>query len=380
MLPLAPLFPWAEGRNAVRKWSLVLIGLLLAVALTAAACGGGGGGESSPTATATTTATASETPSVQEAPLSTQEIVKRLRPSVVHILTEPASLDVFGQVQPTEGVGTGIVIDTQGHIVTNNHVVFLDSNQPARRITVTLSDGRKLAARLVGGDEPTDLAILQIEAENLTPAVLGDASKLEVGEEVVAIGHALNLPGGPTVTRGVVSAKDRLIQEDPYMIPGAIQTDAAINPGNSGGPLVNSAAEVVGITTQVIRGNAEGLGFAIAIDTAKPIVQELIVKGRVERGILGIRFINITPEIAEEFDLPVQSGVGVGSLVGAGPAARAGLQPGDIIVKIAGEDVSNTGDLSRILTEHKGGETVTVEYYRDSQQGEVDVTLGSGGQ
>ena len=364
----------------MRKWSLVLIGLLLAVALTAAACGGGGGGESSPTATATTTATASETPSVQEAPLSTQEIVKRLRPSVVHILTEPASLDVFGQVQPTEGVGTGIVIDTQGHIVTNNHVVFLDSNQPARRITVTLSDGRKLAARLVGGDEPTDLAILQIEAENLTPAVLGDASKLEVGEEVVAIGHALNLPGGPTVTRGVVSAKDRLIQEDPYMIPGAIQTDAAINPGNSGGPLVNSAAEVVGITTQVIRGNAEGLGFAIAIDTAKPIVQELIVKGRVERGILGIRFINITPEIAEEFDLPVQSGVGVGSLVGAGPAARAGLQPGDIIVKIAGEDVSNTGDLSRILTEHKGGETVTVEYYRDSQQGEVDVTLGSGGQ
>jgi len=371
----------------VRKSSLVLASLLLAVALTATACGGGGS-ESSPTATATTTATAtataiataSETPTAQEAALSTQEIVKRLRPSVVHILTEGASLDVFGQVQPTEGVGTGIVIDTQGHIITNNHVVFLDSNQPARRITVTLSDGRKLAARLVGGDEPTDLAVLQIDAENLTPAVLGDASKLEVGEEVVAIGHALNLPGGPTVTRGVVSAKDRLIQEDPYMIPGAIQTDAAINPGNSGGPLVNSAAEVVGITTQVIRGNAEGLGFAISIDTAKPIVQELIAKGRVERGIMGIRFVNITPEIAQDLELPVQSGVGIGSLVAGGPAARAGLQPGDIIVKIAGEDVNNTGDLIRVLAEHKGGETVAVAYYRDGQQAEVNVTLGSGGQ
>ena len=367
----------------MRSSSLALVGLLVALVLTAAACGGGGGpsptatATAAPTLTATPTATASTTPTVSGAGLSTQEIVKRLRPSVAHILTEGASLDVFGQVQPTEGVGTGIIIDTLGHIVTNNHVVSLDGGRPAQRITVTLSDGRKLPASLVGGDEPTDLAVLQIEAQDLTPAVLGDASRLEVGEEVVAIGHALNLPGGPTVTRGVVSAKDRLIQEDPYMIPGAIQTDAAINPGNSGGPLVNSAAEVVGITTQVIRGTAEGLGFAISIDTAKPIVQELIAKGRVERGILGIRLINITPEIAQEFDLPVPSGVGIGSLDPTGPAARAGLQPGDIVVSIAGDDVNNSGDLIRILTEHKGGETVTVEYYRDGQRQEVDVTLGS---
>jgi serine protease Do len=376
----------------MRIGSLALVGLLLALVLTAAGCGGGGGDEASPTATATPatatpaatpavtpTAPASATPVAPGASFSTQEIVKRLRPSVVHILTEGASLDIFGQVQPTEGVGTGIIIDTEGHIVTNNHVVFLDTNQPARSITVTLSDGRKLSASLVGGDEATDLAVLQIEAGDLTPAVLGDASRLEVGEEVVAIGHALNLPGGPTVTRGVVSAKDRLIQEDPYMIPGAIQTDAAINPGNSGGPLVDSAAEVVGITTQVIRGTAEGLGFAISIDTAKPIIEELIAKGRVERGVLGIRLINITPEIAQEFDLPVESGVGIGSLDSSGPAAQAGLQPGDIIVRIAGADVNNSGDLIRILTEHKGGETVKVEYYRDDQQQEVDVTLGSQG-
>jgi S1-C subfamily serine protease len=376
----------------MRCLSLAFIGFLLALVLVATSCGGGGGGgEASPTATVTPavtsdataagtpTATASATPAVSGAPLSTQEIVKRLRPSVVHILTEGASLNVFGETQPTQGVGTGIIIDSQGHIVTNNHVVSLDTNQPAQRITVTLSDGRKLSANLVGGDEPTDLAVLQIAVEDVTPAVLGDASRLEVGEEVVAIGHALNLPGGPTVTRGVVSAKDRLIQEDPYMIPGAIQTDAAINPGNSGGPLVNAAAEVVGITTQVIRGTAEGLGFAISIDTAKPIIEELIASGRVERGVLGIRLINITPEIAEEFELPVESGVGIGPIDPTGPAAQAGLQTGDILVRIAGEDVNNSGDLIRILTEHKGGETVKVEYYRDSQRQEVDVTLGSQG-
>ena len=284
----------------MRSLRSVLVGLLVALSLTIVSCGGGGGGggEASPTPTETPAATPSATPArtataipsatpaAPGAQLSTKEIVKRLRPSVVHILTEGTSFNVFGETQPTEGVGTGIIIDADGHIVTNNHVISLDSNLPARGITVTLSDGRELSAQVVGADAPTDLAVLRITAGDLTPAALGDASRLEVGEEVVAIGHALNLPGGPTVTRGVVSATDRLIQEDPYMIPGAIQTDAAINPGNSGGPLVNSAAEVVGITTQVIRGTAEGLGFAISIDTAKPIIQELIAKGQVERGVL----------------------------------------------------------------------------------------------
>jgi serine protease Do len=375
----------------MRSLSSALVGLLVALSLTIVACGGGGGGEASPTVTATqavtpdttlarsATAVVSATPAAAGAPLSTQQIVKRLRPAVVHILTEGTSINVFGETTPTEGVATGIIIDTEGHIVTNNHVVTLETSLPAHGITVTLSDGREFSARLVGADEPTDLAVLQITADNLTPAALGDASRLEVGEEVVAIGHALNLPGGPTVTRGVVSATDRLIQEDPYMIPGAIQTDAAINPGNSGGPLVNSAAEVVGITTQVIRGTAEGLGFAISIDTAKPIIEELIANGRVERGILGIRLINITPEIAQEYDLPVQSGVGIGGLDQLGPAADAGLQVGDILVRIAGDDVNNSGDLIRILTEHKGGETVKVEYYRGGQRQEVDVTLGSQG-
>jgi serine protease Do len=362
-----------------------LSAILALVAVVAVACGGGGA-EPSPTAsptgarqvitTATAIPTAVSSPSAQGAPLTTSEIVVLLRPSVVHVLIEGTTFGVFGQAIPTEGVGTGIILDEEGHIVTNNHVVYIDSQTPAQTITVTLSDGRQFQASLVGGDSPTDLAVLKIDADNLTPAKLGDTAQLEVGDDVVAIGQALDLPGGPTVTRGVVSAKDRLIQEDPYMIPGAIQTDAAINPGNSGGPLVNTYGEVVGITTQVIRGTAEGIGFAISIDTAKPIVQELIDKGRVERGYLGVSFVNITPTIAEQFNLPVDSGVGIGSLQSGSPADRAGLKAGDVIVKAAGEDISNSGDLLNVLAQHVAGDTLTIQYYRGNSLQETNVTLG----
>jgi len=360
----------------------ILSAVFVIVAVVAVACGDDG---AEPTQTASPTATvvaspmaspeAVTTPDGGRIPLTTAEIVRLLRPSVVHILIEGTTFSVFGQPIPTEGVGTGFIIDDEGHIVTNNHVVFIDGESPAQEITATLSDGRQFQADLVGGDRPTDLAVLKIDANNLTPASLGDTAELQVGDDVVAIGHALDLAGGPTVTRGVVSAKERLIQEDPYMIPGAIQTDAPINPGNSGGPLVNMYGEVVGITTQVIRGTAEGIGFAISIDTVKPIVAELIEKGQVERGYLGINLINITPSIAEEFDLAVDSGVGIGSVQGGSPADRAGLVAGDIIVGAAGEEITNSGDLLKVLTEHRVGETVTIEYYRDGDLEEAEVTL-----
>jgi S1-C subfamily serine protease len=361
----------------------ILSGIFVVVALVAVACGGEA---AEPTQTVSPTATvvaspsaspaASITPSGERTPLATAEIVSLLRPSVVHILIEGTTFSVFGQPLPTEGVGTGFIIDEEGHIVTNNHVVFIDGERPAQEITVTLSDGRQFRASLVGGDRPTDLAVLKIDADDLTPARLGDTAQLQVGDDVVAIGHALDLAGGPTVTRGVVSAKERLIQEDPYMIPGAIQTDAPINPGNSGGPLVNMYGEVVGITTQVIRGTAEGIGFAISIDTAKPIAGELIDKGQVERGYLGINLINITPSIAKEFDLAVDSGVGVGSVQAGSPADRAGLEGGDIIVRAADEDINNSGDLLKVLTEYRAGDTVIIEYYRDGDLQEAKVTLG----
>jgi S1-C subfamily serine protease len=357
------------------RLAAILPAVFAVVAAVAVACGGD---TAEPTQTASPTASpaAVVTPSGERIPLTTAEIVRLLRPSVVHIFIEGTTFSVFGQPIPTEGVGTGFITDNEGHIVTNNHVVFIDGESPAQEITVTLSDGRQFQASLVGGDRPTDLAVLKIDADDLTPARLGDTAQLQVGDDVVAIGHALDLAGGPTVTRGVVSAKERLIQEDPYMIPGAIQTDAPINPGNSGGPLVNMYGEVVGITTQVIRGTAEGIGFAISIDTAKPIAQELIDKGRVERGYLGINLINITPSIAEEFDLPVDSGVGIGFVQDGSPAERADLRAGDIMVRAAGEEIKNSGDLLKMLTEHRAGDTVTIEYYRDGDLQEAQVTLG----
>ncbi len=308
---------------------------------------------------------------VLKAELTTAEIVRRLRPSVVYVQTEAVQLNVFSQPVPSTGVATGIVIDAKGLIVTNNHVI-----DGAQRITVSLADGRSFSATVVGGDSSTDLAILRIQADNLAPAVLGDSSQLQVGDDVVAIGQALDLPGGPTVTKGVVSALNRMIEEEGFpTIENLIQTDAAINPGNSGGPLVNTKGEVIGINTARIPGG-EGIGFAIAMDAAKPIINELIVSGRVNRGYLGISSITITPALARNFQLPVTQGVGINSVVRSSPAATAGLQAGDIIVAIGDVAVNNSTDLTRALTAYRAGEKVSVQVYRNGSKRSVEVVLG----
>jgi serine protease Do len=355
--------------------------ILLALILALSACKGGG--EQSPTPETTGTApaaTASPTsasptavPTRSGAPLSVPDIVRLLRPSVVRIQTEGASLDILGRPVPTGGVGTGVIIDQEGHIVTNDHVVSLDSGL-ASRVTVTLSDDRAVSAQIVGTDAPTDLAVLKIDATNLTPAALGDVSDLQVGEEVVAIGYALDLPGGPTVTKGVVSAKGRIIQEAPYSISDAIQTDASINPGNSGGPLVDDYGEVVGIDTAIIS-TAQNIGFAISIDLAKPLVQEIIQNGFVSRGFLGINVVDVTPSVAASFDLPVDKGIGVADVTSGSPADGAGLRVGDIIVRLGDLTINNSGDLVQALTKYRAGDTVTAVFYRDNQQQETQVTL-----
>lgn len=358
--------------------ALLLSAILVAVV---AACGGGSAGPTpastpSPAVSpAASPAVADHVPSDEEA-LYAPELVKELRPSVVHVLSEAATLDVFGQLTPTEGVGTGFIIDEEGHIVTNNHVITVDGDQPAQTITITLDDGRQFQGSIVGRDAPTDLAVLQIDAGDLTPAALGSSEALQVGDDVLAIGNALDLPGGPTVTRGVVSAKGRLIQgEGGITIPDAIQTDASINPGNSGGPLVNSGGEVVGITTAVIRGQAEGIGLAISIDSARPIVEELIDKGRVDRGFLGVTIVEVTPSLAESFGLAVDDGIGLREVQRGSPADLGGLQPGDVIVELAGQEINNSGDLFKALTEHRAGETVTVGFYRGERLLSAEVTL-----
>jgi serine protease Do len=349
---------------------------LLTAVLALSACNGGGAASPTPEATGTApvaTSSPEAVPTSSGQSLSTPDIVRLLRPSVVRVQTEGARFDILGRPVPTQGVGTGVIIDDQGHIVTNNHVVRLDSSL-ATRIVVTLSDGRTFTAEIVGTDPPSDLAVLKIDATDLTPAKLGDVSQLEVGDEVVAIGFALDLPGGPTVTKGVVSAKERVIDESPYSISNAIQTDASINPGNSGGPLVNRSGEVVGITTAII-GQAQNIGFAISIDLAKPLVQEIIDKGFVSRGFLGVNVVNVTPSIAASFNLPVDSGIGVADVEPGSPADKAGLRVNDIIVRIGDVTIANSGDLLQALTKYRAGDTVTVTFYRDGQEQDEQVTM-----
>lgn len=359
----------------------LLVPVSVIVAILAVACGGD---STSPAATPVSGVGAPEatgTPGVtdtgQGEQLDTVSIVELLRPSVVHILSEAAPIDTFGQVMPSRGVGTGVIIDAEGHIITNNHVITTDGVQPVESITVTLSDGRQFPARIVGRDQATDLAVLDIDAEGLPAAILGDSAALKVGEPVWAIGHALDLPGGPTVTSGVVSAKGRVIQTGVIGIPDTIQTDAAINPGNSGGPLVNIAGEVIGINTAIIQ-QAQGIGFAISMETAQPIVAELLENGRVERGFLGISQADITPSLAANLELPVERGVAVTAVTEGSPAAQGGLEVNDIIVRVAGEDVGNSGELLQVLFEHKAGETVEVEFFRGDQQQSTEVILGEG--
>ena len=237
--------------------------------------------------------------------LSTVQVVKILTPSVVQILTEIPSMQDFNQpTPPGMGVGTGVILDTKGNILTNNHVIA-----GAQRITVTLSNGDTYPAELVGGDVTTDLAVVRIRADGLIPARLGNSSELQVGEDVIAIGHALGLPGGPTVSKGVVSALSRTLLTGPQStMVDLIQTDASINPGNSGGPLLNTRAEVIGINTAGFQGS-QGIGFAINIDDAKVIVAQLLDNGNVKRGALGISPGNLNPGIANQLGLSVSEGI-----------------------------------------------------------------------
>ena len=290
---------------------------------------------------------------------------------MVHIQTEAVRLDQFNSPSPGVGVGTGEIIDGEGHVLTNNHVI-----EGAERILVTLSDGRAIEAELIGGDPALDLAVLRIEADGLVPIPIGKSSNLLVGDQVIAIGHALNLPGGPTITGGWVSALNRTLDiSQTVTMQNLIQTDAAINPGNSGGPLVNRDGEFVGINTAKLP-SGEGLGLAIAIDTALPLIKELIANGRIDRGFLGVSTVNITEALSRNFDLPVTFGAGIISVAPDSPAEKVGLRERDIIVAMAGKTVSNIAELDSILIGYPAGNSVEVEFFRGDTSRRVTVTLG----
>ena len=303
--------------------------------------------------------------------LATVEVVKILKPSIVQIVTESIGMGFFNQPIPSRGVGTGIVLDDRGHILTNNHVI-----QGGERITVILSNGDSFTAEVIGGDPSTDTAVIRIDADGLQPAKLGESAALEVGEDVIAIGHALGLPGGPTVSKGVISALGRSIDTDPQTtIVDLIQTDAAINPGNSGGALVNTRAEVIGINTAIIQGS-RGIGFAINIDDAKIVAAQLVDRGYVERGFLGISPVNLDAGLASRLNLSVAQGILVARVIPDQAADGAGLREADVIVELGDERITNNGELSKFLLKHTPGETVRLVYYRGTTRVVGEVTLG----
>jgi serine protease Do len=271
---------------------------------------------------------------------------------------------------PRRGLGSGFIIDQKGLVLTNNHVV-----ENADKITVKLSDEREFDAKVVGRDPKTDLAVIQInDGKGKFPAApLGDSSRLQVGEWVVAMGSPFGLDN--TLTAGVVSAKGRQIGAGPY--DNFIQTDASINPGNSGGPLVNLRGEVIGINTAIFSrtGGNLGIGFAIPINSAKEILPELINKGKVTRGWLGVSIQRITPEIAQALGLEKNQGALVSSVVEGSPAAQAGVQAGDVIVDFAGERIDDSSKLPAIVARTEVGKNVNMTVLRDKKRMPLSVKI-----
>jgi S1-C subfamily serine protease len=305
-------------------------------------------------------------------PHDIQGILQKVEPAVVAIRTGGA---VSGDQNESGGAGTGFVISSDGIIVTNNHVVEGANGE----IQVTFTDGTTKSAKVLGRSTDNDLAVLKVDATGLQFAKLGSSDKLQVGDEVVAIGNALALEGGLSVTRGIISAKDRTVPEESgATLYGVLQTDAAINPGNSGGPLVNSDGEVVGINTAIADPQeAQNVGFAIGIDTAKSVIDDLRSGKAVETAFIGVVTQQVTPTLAKEMHLKTEDGVLVRQVTAGSPAADAGIKKNDVIIALAGNAVDSPDQLGGQVRKLKPGDKVDVIYERGGEQQTVSVTIGT---
>jgi S1-C subfamily serine protease len=307
--------------------------------------------------------------------LDIQGILAKVQPSVVTIETSQSTSEgVF------DGAGSGIILSSDGLVLTNAHVIGSISE-----ITVVLPDGSQKQASLVGASPEDDLAVIQVEdVDDLTAAELGSSDDLLVGDEVIAIGNALNLGDEPTVTRGIVSAKDRDLVAEGQQLEGLIQTDAAINPGNSGGPLVNAAGQVVGINTAIVA-DAQNLGFSIAIDHAVPVIDQLkagegaINPDQAFLGVSSTELDEITPDVRETFEITVEAGAFVSEVVPGSAADDGGLQPGDVIVGVDGEDVEEASDVRDLILDHEPGDEIEIDIVRQGEEMTLDITLGRRG-
>ena len=331
---------------------------------------------------------AATVPGVPARAASYNDAVRKAVPAVVNIFTskeiktprhpflnDPLFRDFFGnrlenEPQREASLGSGVIVSSKGYILTNHHLI-----EAADEIEVALADGKKLRARTVGSDPDTDLAVLQVEGGSLPAITFGEADALRVGDVVLAIGNPFRV--GQTVTMGIVSALGRS-QLNIATFENFIQTDAAINPGNSGGALIDTAGNLVGINTAIYSrsGGSMGIGFAIPASSARNVMEQIIQTGSVVRGWIGVEALEITPEIAESFRLSSTNGVLIAGVLRGGPAERAGLKPGDILVAIEGSPVKDPNSMLNLVAALVPGKPVAIQLRRESKNLEIQVTVG----
>jgi len=355
------------GRN--KKCAAVLAAMMAVSAITFTGCSAAENSSSStPQAAAQSTVDTSKLSDARNTP--TVRVAKEVGPVVVGITNKAVALDWFDNPVEKEGVGSGVIYKDNGYIITNNHVI-----SGAKEIIVSLSDGRTFPGTVVGADEMTDLAVVKIDASGLPTAKLGDSDQTVVGEPAIAIGNPMGLEFQGSVTAGVISALNRTIDIGDRRLK-LIQTDAAINPGNSGGALVNADGEVIGINSVKLAANGvEGMGFSIPINTVKTIVDEIMEKGYVARPYLGVAVFDAETAARYGYQLNLKKGVYVFRLVLGSPSDRAGLEHGDVILKIDDKEVNSVMDLRSVIAEHKVGDAVSGTYKRGSATPTAEVIL-----
>ncbi|TWU42818.1 Do family serine endopeptidase [Novipirellula artificiosorum] len=327
-----------------------------------------------------------------------RNVAESIRPSVVSISTKqteviggaqslppglrqqvpPGFEDFFDfgarrpQKREHEGMGSGVIVRSDGYILTNNHVV-----EDADTLSVQMSDDTVIDAKVVGTDPQTDLAVLKVDLSGLQPVLLGNSDEIRVGDWVLAIGSPFGLD--QTVTAGIISGKNRIqgIVDDGNGFEDFLQTDAAINPGNSGGPLVNLRGELVGINTAILSrsGVSAGIGFAIPVSLAKPVLESIIENGEVRRGFLGAQVVDVTPERIKKYSLSAQSGALIGAVLENQPAATAGLQPGDVVTRLDGKEIKSGAQLRNYVASRPPGSTVVMDVNRNGKESKVTVHL-----
>ena len=354
-----------------KKVHMILAAVMTASVITFGGCSAGTAADNNSSAASVAQQTADNEANLSDARNTpVVRAAKLVGPTVVGITNKAVAHDWFNNPVETEGVGSGVIFRKDGYIVTNNHVI-----SGAKELIVSLPDGRSLKGKLIGADEMTDLAVVKVDAKVLPAASFGDSDKIVVGEPAIAIGNPMGLEFKGSVTSGVISALNRTLDISDKRVK-LLQTDAAINPGNSGGALVNADGEVIGINSAKVAANGvEGMGFAIPINTVQNIINEIMDKGYVARPYLGVSVFD--PETAGRYgyQLNIDKGVYIFQLTLNGPCGKAGLQRGDIILKIDGEETNSVSDLRGKIAEKKVGDTVKVTFDRNGKEQSADVVL-----